>query len=218
MSLINEALKKAQRMRHSGGAPDPGSITANAAPPPRRRGMRNTSVVLLAVVAGAGSAVLVAAVALYFWPAATSTPPSAASEPALISAAPIVSPVTPQPTAATPAPPPPPAPAADETVRAPIISLAPLPAGPALEVTPAPEPPVPAGPPQRSGRIEDFVEAARVSGIRASTTDPKVLMNDRLFRVGDVVDRNLNLRITQIAPDELTFVDEHGFVYTRKLQ
>jgi hypothetical protein len=51
--------------------------------------------------------------------------------------------------------------------------------------------------------------------VRASATDPKVLMNDRVYRLNDVVDRDLQLRIIGIAPRELRFRDARGYVYTK---
>lgn len=63
--------------------------------------------------------------------------------------------------------------------------------------------------------VVDFLEQARITGVRASATDPKVLMNNRVFRINDVVDRTLQLRITGIAPRELKFTDSRDFVYTK---
>jgi hypothetical protein len=64
-------------------------------------------------------------------------------------------------------------------------------------------------------RIQTYIEALRVTGIRASGTDSKVLMNDRVFRVNDIVERSLGLRLTGVAADRLSFTDENGMVYTR---
>lgn len=60
-----------------------------------------------------------------------------------------------------------------------------------------------------------YLESAKVTGVRASATDPKVLMNNRVYRLEDVVDRDLQLRITGIASRELQFTDARDFVYTK---
>lgn len=61
----------------------------------------------------------------------------------------------------------------------------------------------------------EFLEKLRVSGIRASDTDPKVIMNDRVYRLNDIVDRTTQLRLTRIEASTLTFVDASGFEYRK---
>ena len=68
---------------------------------------------------------------------------------------------------------------------------------------------------QQDPRILAFLDALRVNGIRPSPDDPKVLMNNRVFRIEDVVDRELNLRLTAIAPNKLTFEDDRGMPYVK---
>jgi hypothetical protein len=82
-----------------------------------------------------------------------------------------------------------------------------------LQVTPA----KPAAPPPKLGaKAISFIENLRIAGIRASATDSKVLMNDHVYRVGDTVEHELELKITGITSSSLTFEDEHGAVYTRQ--
>ena len=64
-------------------------------------------------------------------------------------------------------------------------------------------------------RIATFVDNVHVTGIRASGTGSKVLMNDKVYRLGDVVDRLLGLRLVKIEPDSLTFADVNGTLYTK---
>ena len=68
---------------------------------------------------------------------------------------------------------------------------------------------------QQDPRILAYLDALRVNGIRPSPDDPKALMNNRVFRIGDTVDRELNLRLTGIAPAKLTFEDERGMIYLK---
>lgn len=68
---------------------------------------------------------------------------------------------------------------------------------------------------QPDPRIQAFIDTIKVAGIRSSGTDSKVLMNDKVFRVNDIVDRSLNLRLIEVQADSLTFVDENSVVYTK---
>ncbi len=236
MSLINEALKKAQRMRHQdpAGAPPPAADAAagQSIPPvtslPLRRGRTPASQTLL-LFAGVPLLVLLS-VGVTWWllrPAPADQAPSIASVDTPAPAA--------QPTA-SPAPSPAPtvevkAPAASE----PVVSVASSPTTPVppTETTPAvglpaspPVPPAaepapapalalsdPAEVSKPDSRVHAFLDTLRVTGIRSSETDPRVSMNGRVFRLNDIVDRNLELRIIAIAPEGLTFVGPNGVVY-----
>lgn len=193
MSLINEALKKAQRMR------SPPTSDAAAQPLPgliRRRPAQARTVALAATGAAGVVAILAVGIAWALWPATPDPTPASPAEP-VVEAAPEPSlsaePLPPEPVA-SPQPPP--------------IELAAMP--------PSPEPPPPPPPPEPDPRVYVFLDQARITGVRVSATDPKVLLNDRLFRLNDVVDRSLNLRITGIDGNALTFTDESGYVYTKE--
>jgi len=81
-----------------------------------------------------------------------------------------------------------------------------------LTAAPGPEP-VEEG--SREDRIAAFVEKVRVIGIRTSESGSKVLMNDKVYRLNDVVDRKLGLRLVKIASDTLTFADANGATYVK---
>lgn len=100
---------------------------------------------------------------------------------------------------------PPPAPS---VTPAPAITTTPTPAS----VRPAPNP----APAERNPRIIAYGEAVRVAGIRPSDTDPRVLMNDRVFRLNDVVDRKLGLRLTAVEALCLIFTAEARFDYEKR--
>jgi|GEM_PF-1005500 len=68
---------------------------------------------------------------------------------------------------------------------------------------------------QANNAVLSYLERARVTGIRVSATDPKVLMNNRVYRLNEIVDRDLQLRIVTIAPRELQFEDPSGHVYRK---
>ncbi|MEO6006403.1 MAG: hypothetical protein ABIZ04_15520 [Opitutus sp.] len=228
MSLINEALKKAQRQRsdHPPGMPGADRMDQRAKP-------MGTQAIIL-IVAGAavlvvfsvlitfylvnrGSTAATPPVATVAKPAAVveaTPPPTTAAVAAPAISVPLVVPAAVESTASTTPPPPavsalpPPvgaatsAPAATETVVAAVA--APPVAIP--EVTTAGQPEL---------KIQLFVDSIRVMGIRSSGGESKVLMNDRVFRVNDIVDRTLALKLVKVEPELLTFSDRNGMVYTK---
>ncbi|RME68664.1 MAG: hypothetical protein D6781_10395 [Verrucomicrobia bacterium] len=60
--------------------------------------------------------------------------------------------------------------------------------------------------------IEGWVAQIKLSGVRLGAT-PKVLMNDRVFQIGDVVDRRTGLVLSAIENRELQFRDPAGNTY-----
>jgi len=85
---------------------------------------------------------------------------------------------------------------------------------PVLEL-PKSEPVRPAAPAKLEPRAINYIEGIRVAGIRASTTDSKVLMNDRVYRLNDTVEHEMGLRLVAITSHSLTFEDDRGARYTR---
>ena len=214
MSLINEALKKAQRLRHE--EPAPGSPAPDAVPAERvsqRPPTRSNSTLVLLVAGGVALVVLSVVVTVFLLnrPSATPVTPVAAvapEAPAIPTA--LVPAIRPPVIAATePASPTNAAPEPEKILPAPAVIAA------------APPDPVPAAPsrpaadPQPDPRIAAFVEAIRVAGIRSSGNESRVLMNERVYRVNDVVDRTLNVRLTKVETDTLTFADANGFSYVK---
>ena len=199
MSLINEALKKAQRERSgapSGAMPNTGDFDQRTAPTKRTQN-------LIQIVAGAAALVVLSVgITVYL---VNRTPAAAPLAPVVANAAPIDSVE--------------PASAAEPSAVPPIITLA----IPAIEkasepvVTAAPVETAPPAVPSRQPElhIQLFVDAIRVMGIRSSGGESKVLMNDRVYRVNDIVDRVLVLKLVKVEPEMLTFTDANGMVYTK---
>ena len=75
--------------------------------------------------------------------------------------------------------------------------------------------PTPADHPKPSARMIAVIEHFRVGGIRVAGAESKVLMNDHVFRINDIVDHELDIRLTAIEPKALTFEDARGAGYTR---
>jgi hypothetical protein len=219
MSLISEALKKAQRARTSeSAAPSSGGGISRHSRSPATQP-------IVWVVAGAAVVVSLAVVTTVFLlrpaapalslakaaaaPAAANTASATTASPVV--AAPIVTPApkSPEPVpdivATAPKPAAPPSPASRPTTTS--SSSGRLPPSVPL--------PVPAGDARPDLRIQTFVDAIKVAGIRSSGAESKVLMNDHVYRMNDIVDRSLNLRLVDVQTDSLTFVDENNVVYVK---
>ena len=262
MSLINEALKKAQRQRHEEGA-DPTATSPAAATgghvARRGKGQGSNTVVLL----GSGALVLVVlsvvfTVYLVNRPtdtkrvATATTPGKSAAAPSPTSSAPSetapaivvpkITPSTPPPVTAPVAAPDSPAVATSATPNTqsatttppPTATATPSPNTVSIVTPPAAQPAAPISPPAAAPtlapapsaaatlpagvpdeRVAAFVDSVRVTGIRSSGAESRVLMNERVYRVNDVVERNLGVRLVKAAADSLTFSDPRGVTYVK---
>lgn len=241
MSLINDALRKAQKQR-TGEAPPLASMPSVGGESPARIAKRakpaGFNALLLRLGLGAGAILIVAGIGAYFVfrsPRTESTPPPAPSTAgatatppqAPVPAAPtqIAEPTTPAFTLpiATPVVTSKPEPVA---TKAPAETVAAKPSAPVAKAPdePRPSPPAeivpaapatPAPPAKMDNKAVSYIENLRIAGIRASATDAKVLMNDRVYRPGDMVERELGLKLVGITSGSLTFEDEQGARYTR---
>ncbi len=259
MSLINDALKKAQKQR-TGEAPALHSMPSVGGESPQRiaRRAKPTGFNTLILRAGIASSVaLVLALGAYFaFGRKPEVQPSAPSNQPSVAGSPLAS----GPQASTPAPQvsglksqvseqPPAAPApvtftlktepanqkADggklkaegqtlaaaqpsalspqPSVSVPATTSAQQPTTTSQQPVQVSAPPKPA--PKLEPRAIEFIEALKVAGIRASATDPKVLMNDRVYRPGSVVNAEMGLKLAEITANSLTFEDDHGGRYMR---
>jgi len=270
MSLINEALKKAQR-RRSGDASDVLPPMPGAGPRVAKRAQPQTSQQLVLVAAGGIALVVLSVVVTVYLvnrppeakpvvstkpvaPAHAVTPlastplivaPTAA--PNLTAQAPIVTSALPSvavptfqdkpmgepariPVAAEPKPlvastPVQPATSQENPV---VAAQTPSPVATRLAMAPptvvsAPAVPLAEQIPTAAGtsvakldeRVSLFVDGIRVAGIRSSGNESRVLMNDRVFRVNDIVERTFGLRLTKVETNSLTFTDAGGAVYVK---
>lgn len=273
MSLINEALKKAQRQRTQEVSPSspPGSPPSPESAPPRRVVKRSQPMpAQTLVIVGVVCLVIVGVVAAGFWiligPSSQSTNTPAPLVVGSAKAVPSATPATPTTAPTTGTAPSVTGTSQPEPTRTPAATTAgtPATAGSAV-VTPTPvggvasfvfdvkmadkkpddtSPTAGAAKPGQSApaateegtgegalhidvpaseagfvppnsRSSAIVDALRISGIRASGTDPKVLMNERVYRLNDVVDHTIGLRLKEINTNNLVFIDETGATYVR---
>ena len=251
MSLINEALKKAQRLRTE-ETTDSSSAVSYSGAQTAKRGQAHAGNTM--VLIGSGALVLIVlsvvfTVYLVNRPAkpahsvATTPAPKARHESpspaASESSAPaIVAPKIIAPTTAATEPVAPSSTSAAVTASSatpPVVASAePATATPPAAVTPSALPqtaPAPTAatsattsaqsaapalaPGEPDERVAAFVDAVRVTGIRSSGAESRVLMNERVYRVNDVVERNLGVRLIKAEVDSLTFSDGRGVTYVK---
>ncbi len=176
----------------------PGAVPASAAAPAGSASSADPVVSLSTGVAAPTSSAPDAAPVASEAPVISASAAPASGAPAVITVAPAQQPAVAEPVV-TPAP----------VVGSANPGVQPAATGTATRVTPSV--------PTENPAAVAFIEALRVTGVRASASDPKVLMNDRVYRQQDIVHRELNLRLIRIEPHTLTFTDDSGFVYTKSI-
>jgi hypothetical protein len=229
MSLINDALKKAARQRaedqyEAAPAPDKGGRRRIA-----RHGAPMTVQTMVLLAAGAVTLIVASVVITGVLLSGKLEPkPVAAAKPVLPTPAPQAAPVivvkvppapvapSPKPTAAPPtAAPvvvaPPPSPTPSPVVEAPVVEA------PVVQVAPTQAPkPVAVAPPMSHGeQVQSFIDKLRVTGVRAAGTDSKALVDGHVYRVNDILDRGLGIKLVQVDADHLTLVDSEGVTYVK---
>ena len=64
-------------------------------------------------------------------------------------------------------------------------------------------------------RAYAFLSEARLAGVRGVDTQARVLMNERVFRLNDIVSPELGLRLSAVRPGLLVFTDAQGRTYEK---
>jgi hypothetical protein len=59
-----------------------------------------------------------------------------------------------------------------------------------------------------------YVDSITVTGIRTSNGQSRVLMNNKVYKTGEIVNRSLGLKLTDVRQDELVFEDAEKNIYT----
>lgn len=238
MSLINEALKKAQRSRSGDPgdlAPVPGGarITKRGQPPSAKAIVLYAAGALVLFVLAVVGTVLVlnrpspSATIAAAKPAAPAKAVPEAGSPAIV--APMIT---------VPPPEKPPEPIAGKISEAvPAASRKNSPANDGARPTAprkSPEPsaptpdavtnatptppvaPVPAAPPATPDeRINAYLDDLRITAVRIQGNDSRVMINERVFRLNDIVDRHLGLRLTKVEANQIIFTDGNGVAYVK---
>jgi hypothetical protein len=216
MSLINDALKKAARQRAEEQAdlsslmPGGGSSRASQHSGPASKQTMvviGASAVALAVVSA-----IITGVVLSGHSSAPAAPEAQASAPAVqpapakVAAAPVVAVTLPRVEFSAPSPRPVPTavPTATPTMAPTLVAAAALaPAAAGAEATSA------------ADRVQAFVDGLHVTGARAAGADSKALVDGHVFKINDIVDKALGIRLTAVDADHLTFMDRSGNTFQK---
>jgi hypothetical protein len=227
MSLINDALKKAARLRAQEQADLIPPMPGGGGRVSRQKEPVRTQTIVL--IAGAAVALVVVSAVITgilvtgrpetkAEPEAKHAQVEAPARPAMkvVVQAPPITVTLPKPVVASPSPTPTPAPTAPPPVKA-------APAAPATVALPivrseeSPPAAVRAAPaPQtRNELIQGVVDRFHISGVRSAGPDSKALIDGHVYKVNEVIDRSVGLKLVGVAPDQLTFVDADGGTYVK---
>ena len=67
-------------------------------------------------------------------------------------------------------------------------------------------------PAEREAKIYEFINTLRLTGVRGLDREARVLMNERVWRLNDMVSPDLGLRLSAVRPNLLVFTDAQGEV------
>jgi len=133
------------------------------------------------------------------------TPVAARVAPAVSSAPPAavhVAPAVPSPT------PPPPAVVQAPAAEAPVAAAqAPAQAAPATAVAAVPQ--------SHADLVQGVVDAYHISGVRLAGAGSKALIDGHVYKLNDIVDKTLGLKLAKVDEDHLTFVDRDGNTFAK---
>jgi hypothetical protein len=74
---------------------------------------------------------------------------------------------------------------------------------------------VASAPESHNDLIQGIIDRYRISGVRAAGLDSKALVDGHVYKVNDLIDKSLGLRLVKVESDHLTFVDAQGETYVR---
>jgi 3-oxoacyl-ACP reductase-like protein len=88
-------------------------------------------------------------------------------------------------------------------------------AAPAAAAAAAPSPAPTAIPLTHAERVQAFIDNLHISGVRASGTDSKALVDGHVYKINDILDRALGIKLVKIDADSLTLVDSDGKIFVK---
>ncbi len=228
MSLINDALKKAARQRaeeQGDVAPMPGGgrrASRQGGPMQKQTFVLiiGAAIVLVVVSAVITGILMTGKPEAKSLPAARLSPEmtSVEASPKVVIQAPVIA--VSLPPVAAPA-------AAPVAVAAPLSTPTPIAVAPTAlppeTAAPVAAAAVPGAQPQRvadnsQGHIDTVqavVDAFHISGVRTAGAGSKALVNGHIYKLNDLVDKAIGLKLVKVDEDHLTFVDRDGNTYIR---
>ena len=210
MSLINEALRKAQNQRNQapglGDGADMSHQPVNPVNPPSRLGLMIGLSIFIIILLGLVAGLSFLVISEYeLQPAQQPVPPNPQSQ-------------MPQTTSTTET-------ASIKAAANEVADVVPESAN-AMPTAPEAQPPasrkqlpeVIEGPVAKPGPIKeiaDWVEQCTISGVRITSSKSKVILNNKGYSPNEVINDNLGLKILKIEPDRIRFIDSNGAEYIK---
>jgi hypothetical protein len=81
------------------------------------------------------------------------------------------------------------------------------PAAPGTPAAPAPQ--------SHTDLVQGVVDAYHVSGVRLAGAGSKALIDGHVYKLNDVVDKTLGLKLVKVDEDHLTFTDRDGNTFAK---
>ncbi len=63
--------------------------------------------------------------------------------------------------------------------------------------------------------VQAVVDAFHISGVRTAGSGSKALVDGHIYKLNDIVDKKLGLRLVKVDEDHLTFTDRDGNTLSR---
>jgi hypothetical protein len=63
--------------------------------------------------------------------------------------------------------------------------------------------------------VQAIVDAFHISGVRTAGAGSKALVDGHVYKLRDVVDKAIGLKLVKVDEDHLTFMDKDGNTYVR---
>jgi pyruvate/2-oxoglutarate dehydrogenase complex dihydrolipoamide acyltransferase (E2) component len=101
------------------------------------------------------------------------------------------------------------------TQNPPPAAVAPAPVATPVPVAATAPTPTPAVIQSLGERVQAVIDHIQISGVRYSGADSKAIIDGHIYRVNDLLDRTLGIRLSKFDPDHLTFVDPSGAKYVK---
>jgi hypothetical protein len=89
-------------------------------------------------------------------------------------------------------------------------------AEPTPVATPPPAAATPAVPAQsQADAIQALIDGFLISGVRSAGSESKALINGHVYKLNDLIDKTLGLRLVKVEQDKLTFVTRDGATFVK---
>jgi hypothetical protein len=68
---------------------------------------------------------------------------------------------------------------------------------------------------ENDAKISASLDKIRITGVRDTSIEARVLVNEKVHRINDLIDRELGPRLTEVSSSLVVFVDASGHKYQK---